>query len=235
MLPIRDDQPRFATPYVTYFLIVLNLLIFFLEWSLEVSNPDGLKALVFQFGVVPSHLTSFFSGSPRYPLPVVAIPFLTSMFLHGSWMHVIGNMWFLHIFGDNVEDYLGHFKYLAFYLLAGILAMLTQFMVNPNSGAPTLGASGAIAGVLGAYFILYPRARVLTWFFVFVLWIPAWIILGYWFVLQFLSGTATALTYDGHNMGGVAFWAHVGGFISGVMLIKLFPARSRRSPYAMRG
>jgi membrane associated rhomboid family serine protease len=148
-------------------------------------------------------------------------------------MHVIGNMWFLHIFGDNVEDYLGHFKYLMFYLVAGVLAMVTQFLVGPNSGAPTLGASGAIAGVLGAYFILYPRARVLTWFFVFVLWIPAWIILGYWFVLQFLSGTATSLTYNGRNMGGVAFWAHVGGFISGLVLVKVFPARSRRSPYAI--
>jgi hypothetical protein len=148
-------------------------------------------------------------------------------------MHVIGNMWFLYIFGDNVEDYLGHFKYLAFYVLTGIIAMVTQVAINLHSTAPTLGASGAIAGVLGAYFILYPRARVLTWFFVFVVWVPAWIILGYWFVLNFLSGTATALDVRGQNMGGVAFWAHVGGFVSGALLVKMFGERTLRYPYAV--
>jgi membrane associated rhomboid family serine protease len=148
-------------------------------------------------------------------------------------MHVIGNMWFLYIFGDNVEDYLGHFKYLVFYLLTGLIAMLTQVAVNLHSTVPTLGASGAIAGVLGAYFILYPRARVLTWFFVFVIWVPAWIILGYWFVLNFLSGTATALAVQGQNMGGVAFWAHVGGFASGALLVKVFGERRLRYPYAV--
>jgi membrane associated rhomboid family serine protease len=232
MLPLRDDQPRFSTPYVTYFLIGLNLAIFFFEWALDMSSPESLKALIFQFGVVPSHLSAFLSGSPRYPLPAVALPFFTSMFLHGSWMHVIGNMWFLYIFGDNIEDYLGHFKFLVFYILAGLIAMATQVVVDPNSGVPTLGASGAIAGVLGAYFILYPRARVLTWFFVFVIYIPAWVMLGYWFVLNFLSGAATSLTYDGHSVGGVAFWAHVGGFVGGVIMIKAFPARPRRYPYA---
>jgi len=232
MLPLKDDQPRFSTPYVTYFLIVLNLVIFFFEWALQISNPDGLKALIFQFGVVPSHLSAFLSGSPRYPLPAVVLPFFTSMFLHGSWMHVIGNMWFLHIFGDNIEDYLGHFKFLVFYILAGLIAMAAQVMIDPSSRVPTLGASGAIAGVLGAYFILYPRARVLTWFFVFVLYLPAWVMLGYWFVLNFLSGAATSLTYEGHSVGGVAFWAHVGGFIGGVVMIKIFPARPRRYPYA---
>ena len=207
MLPIRDDQPRYSTPFVTRFLIVLNVVIFFFEWTLD---PRSLNVLVHQFGVVPYHLAVFLGGSPRYPLPAIVIPFFTSMFLHGSWMHVIGNMWFLYIFGDNVEDYLGHFKYLAFYVLTGIIAMVTQVAINLHSTAPTLGASGAIAGVLGAYFILYPRARVLTWFFVFVVWVPAWIILGYWFVLNFLSGTATALDVRGQSMGGVAFWAHVG-------------------------
>jgi membrane associated rhomboid family serine protease len=232
MLPLKDDQPRFSTPYVTYFLIGLNLVIYFLEWTLEVSNPEGLKALIFQFGVVPSHLTAFLSGSPKYPLPAVALPFFTSMFLHGSWPHVIGNMWFLHIFGDNIEDYLGHFKFLGFYILAGLIAMAAQVLIDPSSRVPTLGASGAIAGVLGAYFILYPRARVLTWFFVFVIYIPAWIILGYWFALNFVSGAATSLAYEGHNVGGVAFWAHVGGFIGGVVMIKVFPERRRRYPYA---
>jgi membrane associated rhomboid family serine protease len=184
--------------------------------------------------VVPSHVAAFIAGSPRYPLPAVVVPFFTSLFLHGSWMHVIGNMWFLYIFGDNVEDYLGHFKYLVFYLLTGVLAMSTHMAMNLHSTAPALGASGAIAGVLGAYFVLYPRARVLTWFFVFVVWVPAWIILGYWFVLNFLSGTATSLGGQRHSMGGVAFWAHVGGFVAGAAMVKLFPERERRTPYAYR-
>jgi membrane associated rhomboid family serine protease len=228
MLPLRDDQPRYSTPYVTYFLIALNLVIFFFEWTLD---PKSLKALIFQFGIVPAHLTAFLAGSPKYPLIAVVLPFFTSMFLHGGWMHVIGNMWFLHIFGDNIEDYLGHFKYLVFYIVCGVLAMGAQVLSDPRSTVPALGASGAIAGVLGAYFLLYPGARVLTWFFVFVIWVPAWLILGYWFALQFLSGAATSLAYEGHGMGGVAFWAHVGGFVAGMVLIKVFPARSRRSPY----
>ena len=231
MIPIRDDQPRYSTPYINSFLIGLNLLIFLFESLLD---PDSLKALVDQLGIVPAHLTAFLSGSPNYSPLAIALPFFTSMFLHGSWMHVIGNMWFLYIFGDNVEDYLGHFQYLVFYLLVGPIAMATQIAVDPYSRVPTLGASGAIAGVLGAYFVLYPRARVLTWFFVFIIHIPAWVVLGYWFVLQFLSGTATALAYEGRNDSGIAFWAHVGGFVAGVVLIKLFPERQRRYPYGVR-
>ncbi|MGA2416410.1 MAG: rhomboid family intramembrane serine protease [Candidatus Sulfotelmatobacter sp.] len=229
MLPLRDDQPRYSTPWVNSFLIGLNLLIFLGE---AVLDPRSLDVLIHQFGVVPSHAAALLAGSPRYSLLAVALPFFTSMFLHGSWMHVIGNMWFLYIFGDNVEDYLGHFMYLVFYLLVGLLAMCVQVAVNPHTSVPTLGASGAIAGVLGAYFIVYPRARVLTWFFVFVLWVPAWVILGYWFVLNFLSGTATTLNAARQNIGGVAFWAHVGGFIAGMVLIKVFPERGRRYPYA---
>jgi membrane associated rhomboid family serine protease len=230
MIPLRDDQPRYSTPYINSFLIALNLLIFLFESSLD---PDSLKALVYQLGIVPAHLTAFVSGSPKYSPLAIVLPFFTSMFLHGSWPHVIGNMWFLYIFGDNVEDYLGHFPYLVFYLFVGLIAMVTQIAVDPYSRVPTLGASGAIAGVLGAYFVLYPRARVLTWFFVFIIHIPAWIVLGYWFVLQFLSGTATALAYEGHSIGGIAFWAHVGGFVAGVVLIKLFPERQRRYPYGV--
>jgi membrane associated rhomboid family serine protease len=214
---------------VNYFLIGLNLVIFLFEATLD---RRSLELLIRQFGVVPSHWALFLEGSQRYPLPAVVLPFFTSMFLHGSWMHVIGNMWFLYIFGDNVEDYLGHFKYLVFYLLTGLIAMSTQVLVSLHSSVPTVGASGAIAGVLGAYFVLYPKARVLTWFFVFVLWVPAWIILGYWFALQFLSGTATLIAVQGQNIGGVAFWAHVGGFVSGALMVKLFPERARRYPYA---
>jgi len=231
MFPIKDDQPRYSTPYVNTFLIVLNILIFFYQWTL---GPRAGEAFARIYGEVPSHLAAFLAGSPRYTLPDVVVPFFTSMFLHGGWMHVLGNMWFLYIFGDNIEDYLGHFKYLIFYLLCGVIAMAAQVATNPASNIPTVGASGAIAGVLGAYFLLYPRARVLTWFFVFVLYLPAWIVLGEWIVIQFLSGTATLSMNPGRDVGGVAFWAHVGGFVAGMVLIKIFPERAQRSPYAYR-
>ena len=232
MLPLKDDQPRYSTPWVNGFLIGLNLVIFLFESTLD---GRSLNALIRQFAVVPAHLAAFLAGSPRYSLVAVVIPFFTSLFLHGGWMHVIGNMWFLFIFGDNVEDYLGHFKYLTFYLLTGVIAMMTQVATDLHSSVPALGASGAIAGVLGAYFILYPRARVLTWFFVFVLYLPAWIVLGEWFVVQFVSGTAALqMTHVGREVGGVAFWAHIGGFVAGVVMVKIFPERQRRYPYAYR-
>jgi len=235
MLPIKDDQPRYSTPYVNSFLIGLNILIYLFQWLQQVSDPRGAELFARQFGEVPAHLAAFLAGSHRYTLPQVVLPFFTSMFLHGGWMHVLGNMWFLYIFGDNVEDYLGHFKYLVFYLMSGLFAMATQVVIYLHSSVPTVGASGAIAGVLGAYFILYPRARVLTWFFVFVFYIPAWVMLGYWFVLQFLAGAATLSTASmGRDVGGVAVWAHVGGFVAGVFMIKIFPERRRRYPYAYR-
>ena len=230
MLPLKDDQPSYSTPYVNWFLIGLNILIFLFQATLD---PRSSKLLAQQFGEVPSHLAAFVAGSHRYTLPQVVLPFFTSMFLHGGWAHVLGNMWFLYIFGDNVEDYLGHFKYLVFYLMSGLIAMGTQVAIYPHSNVPTIGASGAIAGVLGAYFVLYPRARVLTWFFVFIIYIPAWFVLGEWFVMQFLYGTASlSAAQAGRDLGGVAFWAHVGGFVAGMLMIKLFPERSRRSPYA---
>jgi membrane associated rhomboid family serine protease len=236
MFPIKDDQPRYSTPYVNGFLIVLNILIYLFQFLQAAADPRGADLFDRQFGEVPAHLAAFLAGSHRYSLEQVVLPFFTSMFLHAGWLHVLGNMWFLFIFGDNVEDYLGHFKYLVFYVLSGLFAMATQVAIYPHSNIPTVGASGAIAGVLGAYFLLYPRARVLTWFFVFVLWVPAWIILGYWFALQFLSGTAalSAGHAAGGDMGGVAVWAHVGGFVAGLVMVKLFPERKRRSPYAYR-
>jgi membrane associated rhomboid family serine protease len=236
MLPIKDDQPSYSTPFVTWFLIALNLLIYLFQFYLQITlEPRSYELFVREFGEVPAYLASFLGGSPRYSLPQVAVPFFTSMFLHGSWMHVIGNMWFLYIFGDNVEDYLGHFTFLGFYLVSGLLAMTTQVAIYPHSNVPTVGASGAIAGVLGAYFILYPRARVLTWFFVFVLYLPAWVVLGEWFVLQFMAGAASLSTAQmGRDVGGVAVWAHVGGFVAGVVMVKLLPERRRRSPYAYR-
>ena len=235
MLPLKDDQPSYSTPFVNWFLIALNILIFFFQWVQMVQDPRGADVFIRQFGEVPAHLAAFVGGSHRYNLPQVVLPFFTSMFLHGGWMHVLGNMWFLYIFGDNVEDYLGHFKYLLFYVLCGLIAMSTQVLLYWNSNVPTVGASGAIAGVLGAYFILYPRARVLTWFFVFLFYLPAWVMLGYWFVFQFLSGAASlSMARMGKDVGGVAVWAHVGGFLAGMVMIRIFSPRARRSPYAYR-
>lgn len=235
MFPIKDDQPRYSTPYVNWFLISLNLLIYFYQWQMGQQNPRTEMRFETIYGEVPSHLAAFLGGSSRYSLQDVVLPFFTSMFLHGNWLHVLSNMWFLYIFGDNVEDYLGHFKYLVFYLLSGLLAMATQVAIYLHSNVPTVGASGAIAGVLGAYFVLYPRARVLTWFFIFVVYIPAWVMLGYWFVLQFFEGAASlSMVRPGHDMGGVAFWAHVGGFVAGMAMVKIFSERSQRHPYAYR-
>ncbi len=229
MIPLRDDQPRFSTPYVTYFLIGLNSAVFLLESAL---TPDRFKVLLYQFGMVPAHITGYLSGTSRLGLVAVLLPALTSMFLHGSWMHVIGNMWFLWIFGDNIEDHLGHFKYLLFYLASGLAAAFAQVLLSPHSRVPTVGASGAIAGVLGAYFVLYPKARVLIWFPIFFMfYLPAWVMLGYWFLMQFVSGAATSLAAYSDARGGVAFWAHVGGFIAGIVLIKLLPERPRRYRY----
>lgn len=227
MLPIKDDQPRYSTPYVNGSLIGLNILVFLFEVALD---RDSLKLFFDQYSLVPSHV-----WNPHASLPQVILPFFTAMFLHQGWQHVLGNMWFLFIFGDNVEDYLGHFKYLIFYLLSGLFADAAQIAFYPHSHIGMVGASGAIAGVLGAYFLLYPRARVLTWFFVFVLYLPAWIVLGEWFVIQFFNGAAVlSMTQTGRDVGGVAFWAHVGGFIAGMVMVKLFPERAKRYPYAYR-
>ena len=229
MIPLRDDQPRFSTPFVTYFLIGLNSVIFLFESAL---TPESFKTLLYQFGMISANITGYLSGSGRLGLAAVLLPALTSMFLHGSWMHVIGNMWFLWIFGDNIEDHLGHFTYLVFYLASGIGAAFAQVILNPHSIVPTVGASGAIAGVLGAYFVLYPRARVLIWFPIFFMfYLPAWVTLGYWFAMQFLSGAATSIASYSETQGGVAFWAHVGGFVAGIVLIKILPERPRRYRY----
>jgi membrane associated rhomboid family serine protease len=246
MIPLRDDAPRIGTPFVNYTLILLNTVAFFFEVSL---NPSARQGLVFAFGVVPARFTVVLFnhgyvpwdlisglGTQYVPLAAAVVPIFTSMFLHGSWLHLIFNMWALWIFGDNVEDYLGHMWYLVFYLLSGVAAALLHTMFNIGSTVPSVGASGAIAGVMGAYFVLYPRARVLTLvplFFVFFVWLPAWIVLGYWFVAQFLSGAATSISAHGSNASGIAFWAHVGGFIAGVFLIKLFPTRTRRYHYGL--
>jgi membrane associated rhomboid family serine protease len=232
MIPLRDDTPRYSTPYVNYFIIALNLLVFLFELSVAAQSPHALNSFMFQFGVVPSHFERVLAGSTRFSVPGLLLTVLTSMFLHAGWAHVIFNMLFLWIFGDNIEDYLGHFSYLLFYLTSGIVAMLTHIALNPGSRVPAVGASGAIAGVMGAYFVLYPRARVMTWFPpIFFFHLPAWLFLGYWFVGQFLMG-AISMSVASQNAGGVAVWAHVGGFVAGIVLIKLLPERPRRYRYA---
>jgi len=231
MIPLRDDAPRYSTTYVNYFLLGLNTLVFLFELSLP---PDARQSFIFQFGVVPARITALLQGAPATVPGPSLLPILTSMFLHASWMHLIFNMWALYIFGDNIEDYLGHFRYLLLYLTTGVAASLLHVLFNPGSRVPSVGASGAIAGVMGAYFVLYPTARVLTlvpFLFVFFLWLPAWVVLGVWFLGQFLSGAATSIAYSSQTSGGIAFWAHVGGFLAGVGLIKLFPSRPRRYRY----
>src|SRR6266496_5127563 len=233
MIPIRDDQPRFSTPFVNYFIVALNALAFFYELSIQTQGHRALDRFVYQFGVVPTHVELALA---HLNLAGVFLPILTSMFLHGSWLHIIGNMWVLWIFGDNIEDHLGHFSYLLFYLISGFVAAFTHILLNLGSNIPSVGASGAIAGIMGAYFVLYPRARVLTLvplFFVFFIWLPAWVWLGIWFIGQSLVGAATAIAVTANTSGGVAVWAHVGGFVAGVLLIRLFPARPRRYHYGM--
>jgi membrane associated rhomboid family serine protease len=233
MIPIRDDTARFSTPYVTYFIIALNVLVFLFELSVGAQSPRALNSLMYQFGVVPLHFDRALAGTSSVSLPAVSLTILTSMFLHASWLHIIGNMWFLWIFGDNIEDYLGHFGYLVFYLVSGFAAMFTHILLNAGSNVPALGASGAIAGVMGGYFVLYPRARVMMWFPpIFFFYLPAWLVLGYWFLTQFLSGAATSIAGAGGASGGIAVWAHVGGFVAGIGLIKLMPERRGRSRYA---
>jgi membrane associated rhomboid family serine protease len=235
MFPIRDDQPSFSTPFVNYFIIGLNVIVFLFEQSVQYQDPRGYLALMYQFGVVPRQITHELAGAGHFSLAGAFLPILTSMFLHAGWLHIIGNMWFLWIFGDNIEDRLGHFQYLLFYLICGFAAALAHIVLNAGSNLPTVGASGAISGVMGAYLLLYPRAKVLTLvvlivFFTFW-WLPAWIFLLYWFALQILSGAQT-IGQVGRETGGIAVWAHVGGFVAGLILIKAFPKRARGQRYA---
>jgi membrane associated rhomboid family serine protease len=225
LIPIRDTIRSETYPITNYVLIALNILAFFVEQSLG----RNLNEFIFTYGLVPA----------RYSIPQISahfttgqqvIAFLTFMFLHGGFFHLLGNMWFLYIFGDNVEDRLGHFRYLAFYLLCGLASGISHLFLNWTSQIPTIGASGAIAGVMGAYFILYPRAKVLTlvpiFFFLHFIKIPAFVFLGFWIFFQFLSAAFSAQT------GGIAWWAHIGGFIFGIIFLKLFQLLPRIPPHS---
>lgn len=233
MFPIRDDNPQIKTPYATYGIVLLNIAAWiFLQ---AFGREPGLSGSVCNFGLIPGELLQRATvgtgmcviGDPSWHTTV------TSMFMHGSWMHILGNMWFLWIFGDNVEDAMGSIRFVFFYLLCGLVAAAAQVAVDPASSIPMVGASGAIGGVMGAYILLYPRVRVhlllILVFYVSTFAVPAWLMLGYWLLLQVLSGVTTF----GVQGGGVAFWAHIGGFVGGALLIFVFRNREllNRHPY----
>jgi len=231
MFPYRDDNPTIATPVFTLLIIAANVAVWILIQGMG-ADP-ALARSVCELGLIPGEFLGRVVPGTQVPLSpgevcVLGVEHhwftpLTSMFLHGGWLHLIGNMWFLWVFGNNVEDSMGHARYLAFYLLCGLAAAATQTFVSPGSIVPMVGASGAISGVMGAYVILYPRVRVhmLVFLFIFVtrIVVPAYLMLGYWFLLPLLGGSAA------QGEGGVAFWAHVGGFVAGAALISVFKDR----------
>ncbi len=239
MIPIKDTIHSRTFALVNWLLVITNVLVFVL-----IELPLGqvqLNRLISTYGVTPAMCADPIVrglGGGNLPAPVsllhgCAVPLFTSMFLHGGWLHLIGNMWVLIIFGDNVEDRIGHLGYLAFYLICGIVSGLTQAFIAPTSGVPAIGASGAIAGVLAAYLIFFPGAKVMTFIPLFILgWfinIPALVFIAVWFLLQFFSGL---LALGAVTSGGVAYWAHVGGFLCGLLIVLLFGSRWRNQPRA---
>ena len=230
MIPLRDRNPRSTTPFVTVSLIIVNVLVFLYQLSL---GPRVGEAFAFTFGMIPARIPLAFSAGAQVTVGQAFFPLFTSIFLHGGFLHLAGNMWFLWVFGDNVEDRLGHARYLLFYLLCGLGAGLAHTFVNLNSTIPAVGASGAISGVLGAYLILFPGARVLTLIplivFFFTVELPAFILLLYWFLIQSLSGLSSL---GGREGGGTAWWAHIGGFLLGILLVLLMrPSRRAAAVY----
>jgi membrane associated rhomboid family serine protease len=217
MIPLKDINPSRTTPFVNIALIVTNIVVFFYLATLP---PAHFKAFVIAYATIPVRISAFAAGHGTAQLALA--PLFTSMFLHGGLMHLLGNMLFLYIFGDNIEDYFGHIGYLLFYLACGIGSGLVHVLFNLHSAIPALGASGAISGVMGAYILLFPRAKILTFFFIFILPVPAFLILGYWFVFQFLEALGGV---GGDPTGGVAVWAHVGGFLIGMLITVLVAQR----------
>jgi membrane associated rhomboid family serine protease len=227
MIPIKDTIPSRNPAIMTYTLIIVNVVVFFFQVTMP---NDALEQFVYLFGIVPARYTHP-GWAERVGFPVGDyLPFLTHMFLHGGWLHIISNMWSLWIFGDNVEDRMGPWRFLAFYLLCGVAAAMTHLFISVGSTVPTLGASGAIAGVLAAYFLWFPHSRIIVLlpilFLPFFFELPAFFYLGFWFVGQFFSGTASLLTPQ--EGGGIAFWAHIGGFMAGGVLCWFFQ-QSRRT------
>ena len=225
MIPLRDENPTSSTPIVVYALIAINVVVFLHQMTLG----SGLDGFFQVYAVIPQELSASFQGvSTNQPVPELAT-LITSQFLHGGLAHIGGNMLFLWTFGDNIEHDLGHFKFLLFYLICGILAGLTHWFFAMQSGVPTLGASGAIAGVMGAYLIKYPKAKILTLLPLFIIWttvrIPAIYFLGFWFVQQAFSSVASL---GMEEAAGVAYWAHAGGFVFGAILGPMFGLMSDR-------
>ena len=210
MIPLKDDNPTRTFPFVNWALIAINVAVFLYQVQLP---EHAAKAFLLHNATIPMRIPAFVSGYLGFKMAFY--PLFTSMFLHGGLMHLLGNMLFLYVFGDNVEDYFGHLGYLLFYLFCGIGSGFIHVLFNLHSSLPAIGASGAISGVMGAYAVLYPRARVLMLFFIFLIPIPALVVLGYWFVLQFLAAVGE---FGAANSGGVAWWAHIGGFLFGVVI-----------------
>ncbi|MDJ0718638.1 MAG: rhomboid family intramembrane serine protease [Prochloraceae cyanobacterium] len=221
MVPLHDDNPTKITPYVTWVLIVINVSIFLHQNTLDSQELTDFFQL---YALVPQELTTTLNGGVVYPLQPVPewLTLFTSQFLHGSWLHLGGNMLFLWIFGNNIEEELGRFKYIIFYLACGVLAALSQWFFSMNSDIPSLGASGAIAGVMGAYIIRFPQARILTLIpigiFITTFRIPAVFFLGFWFLQQAIYSIASLDVPPGMDSGGIAYWAHAGGFVFGMIL-----------------
>ena len=231
MIPLKDDVPSVTIPYVTIGLIVLNVLAFLYQTSIGTAGERAAEAFVFEFGATPCRITG--ACPADFPSPYVTI--FTSMFLHGGFLHVGGNMLYLWIFGDNVEDTLGHARFTLLYFVAGVAAALTQIAINPQSAVPMIGASGAVSGVLGAYILLFPFAGVqmlvVFGFFARVTRWPALVVLGLWIVIQFFSGilTFSSSAWGGGEAGGTAWFAHIGGFLAGIVLLFLMrPQRAAR-------
>ena len=218
MLPLRDENPTSRTPIVNYILIAINILVFVFQVMLGASQ----ESFVYQFALIPEQIMGGVGVDD-------VLDVFTSMFMHAGLAHIGGNMLYLWIFGDNVEDAMGHGRYLFFYLIGGVVASLAHVLTNPASQIPTVGASGAIAAVLGAYLILYPQSRVVTLiflgYFIRLAMVPAVVVLGLWFVLQLFQGV---LTLGAADVGGVAFWAHIGGFVVGLVLAKILAKRTPR-------
>lgn len=231
MIPLKDTTPRRSFPFVTVLLIVANFIVFLHQIAL---SPAAGDAFVRVYGLVPRRIGLAVAGQ-HYTLAQAFIPFFTCMFLHGGWLHIIGNMWFLWIFGGNVEDRMGSASYLLFYLLCGLGSGVAQVAFSWGSAIPSIGASGAISGVLGAYLVFFPGSRILSLVPLLVIWflwrVPAWIFIGLWFLVQFLSGLGSLATASVAS-GGVAWWAHVGGFILGALLAKTFASSPRRAASA---
>lgn len=241
MFPIRDDNPHFLTPYATLAIVGLNVIAWIIVQGL--GAEPAMSRSICLMGLLPGELLQSASVNSGFPIgpdlycmvtdQAAWLTVITHMFLHGSWMHIIGNMWFLWIFGNNVEDSMGHIRFIFFYLLCGLAAAGLQIATDPSSIVPMVGASGAIGGVMGAYILLYPRVTVhlliIFGFFITTIAVPAVWMLGYWFLVQLLGGFSSI----GASGGGVAFWAHVGGFVAGIILIYVFrkPELIKRHPY----